>query len=51
MKESGIHADIYDTDMELLIFDNPVTFDEYVAVYKAAIDEEQLKRMGIPKQI
>ncbi len=50
LKESGILADVYETNMELLVFDRPVTFSEYLNLYKKAMGEEQLKKTGQPKQ-
>ena len=51
LKASGIHTKVYETDMELLIFDKPVSFEEYKDIFKLAIDEERLKIIGEPELI
>lgn len=51
LKETGIHVNVYHTDMELLSFTSPITFDEYVELYKDAMGETWLKHFGRPKLI
>ena len=51
LKASGIHTKVYETDMELLIFDKPVSFEEYKDIFKLAIDEERLKIISEPELI
>lgn len=47
----GIYVNVYNTDMELMTFSKPVSFEEYAELYKWAMGEEWLKKFGKPKQI
>ncbi len=47
LKPSGIHTRVYETDMELLIFDKPISFEEYCGLFKMAMGE-RIKITGEP---
>ncbi len=47
----GIYVNVYNTDMELMTFTKPVSFEEYVELYKWAMGEEWLEKFGKPRHI
>lgn len=49
LKDSGIAVNVYDTDMELLIFSENISFEEYEALYREAMGEEWMKKLGKPR--
>ena len=51
LKDEGVTANIYDTEIELLTFDKPVSFEEYAELYETAMDEKWLKKLGRPLKI
>lgn len=48
LRSSGIHTKVYETDMELLVFDKPISFEEYKDIFKLALDKNRLEMIGEP---
>ncbi len=50
LKDSGIAVNVYNTDMELLVFSENISFEEYEALYKEAMGEEWVEKFGKPRK-
>ena len=49
LKEGGTRMKIYDTDMELLVFDRPVGFGEYLELFRLGMGDF-IKITGEPEE-
>ena len=49
LKEGGTRMKIYDTDMELLVFDKPVGFGEYLELFRLGMGDF-IKITGEPEE-
>ncbi|GFI61369.1 hypothetical protein IMSAG049_00528 [Clostridiales bacterium] len=51
LKSSGIYVNLYKTEMELLIFSEPINYEEYVQLYEHAMGKLWVHILLRPKKI